>query len=253
MSLIRVQKILADAGICSRREAERRIEMGEITINGKIAKLGDRADPEQDHIKVEGKLLQRSQRKYVLAVFKPRGLLSRRPAAQLVERDTVFDLLDRRIKETLMVVGQLDTDSEGVLLLTSDRELAARLNHQKYEVPRTYEVKIDGSLDERQMKRLKAGLKIEDRRIRPIDVHSLRKTEGKEWIQITVSDTRNRNIRKLFEEVGHPVDKVRRSKFAHISLKNLKRGGFRQLDVDEVKGLLELVGLDSPASKSPRR
>lgn len=240
---VRVQKILADAGLGSRREAEKWIALGEVTINGKIAKLGDKAFPGKDHIKLRGKLLFKSPNKVVVALFKPRLILSNRPVDQLHMQGTIFDLIEK-IKEKVMPVGRLDTDAEGLILMTNDGDLAQRLNKAKYEVPKTFTVKIDGHLEEKKIRRLEAGLMIEGERLSPVTVVSIKRSEGKEWLKVTTTDPRNRIVRKAFEGVGHPVDKVRRDSFGGIELGKMVSGQYRYLTSDEVRKLRVWVGLD---------
>lgn len=240
---VRVQKILAEAGYGSRREAEKWIALGEVTINGKIARLGDRAVPGKDHIKLRGKLLFKNPNKVVVALYKPRLILSNRPVEQMQEQGTVFDLIER-IKEKVMPIGRLDSDTEGLILLTNDGELAQRLNKGKFEVPKTYTVKIDGHLEAKKIRRLEAGLRIEGEKLRPMTVQSIKRNEGKEWLEVVTTDPRNRIVRKAFEGVGHPVDKVRRESFGGIELGKMIRGQYRYLSTEEVRKLRDWVGLE---------
>ena len=243
MSAERLQKIIAAAGFGSRRESETMIAMGEITINGRIAKLGDKADLAKDHIKIRGKLLQsKGPERVVVAIYKPRGILSQKPAEATNDQGTVFDLMVR-IKERVFPVGRLDSDTEGLLLLTNDGELAQRLNKAKYEVPKTYTVKIDGHLDSLKIKRLEHGLKIEGERLKAFTVESIKRSDGKEWLKVSTTDPRNRVVRHAMEGVGRPVDKVRRESFAGISLKGMARAQYRYLSPEEVRKLREWVGL----------
>jgi pseudouridine synthase len=140
-------------------------------------------------------------------------------------------------------IGRLDTDAEGILLLTNDGELAQRLNKPKYEVPKVFLVKIDGHLDEKKIKRLQFGIKIEDFKTRPIQVEKIKETAGKQWLKVTVTDTQNRIIRKVFENVGRPVDKVMRESFGPISTEGMVRGQYRYLSPQEVSKLRNFVGM----------
>jgi len=251
---IRVQKIIADAGLASRREAEQWIEMGEVTINGRVARLGDKALPGTDHIKIRGKLMQFSQKRVVIAVFKPRDVLSHKIAdsrdVHQITEGTVFDLLVG-VKERVFPVGQLDKDAEGLLLLTNDGELAQRLNQDRYEIPKVYKVKIDGHLDESRMKRLTGGrFKVEEKLLKVLDVRPLKELEGKQWVRVKITNTQNRIIRKMFEAVGRPVDKVRRMSFAGVSINGLDRGEFRYLGNEEIAELYKIVGLGIESKKT---
>ena len=240
---VRLQKILADHGIASRRECERIIKSGEVTINGRIAKVGDKANPHKDHIKLRGKLLQTSKlRILVVAVFKPRDVLSQRSDDATAEKGTVFDLIPF-VKERLQPIGRLDKDAEGILLLTNDGELSHRLLLGKYEIPKVYTVKMEGHLDEVRLRRLTHGVNVEDTKSRPMTVEVGKKSEGKEWVRVTTTEVRNRMVRKAFEAVGRPLDKIRRDSFAGISLRGLTRGQARLLTPEEVLSLRKWVGL----------
>ncbi len=243
MALVRLQKIIAESGMASRREAERMIVAGEITINGRLAKVGDKVIPGKDHIKVRGKLLLNKPDKVVVALYKPKGILSVRPLEQLLAGGTVFDLITK-IKERVMPIGRLDTDTEGLLLLTNDGELSQRLLKAKFEVPKSFTVKIDGHLDEKKVKRLENGVRIEDEKIKPLSIVAIKRSEGKQWLQISTTDPRNRIIRKAMEAVGHPVDKIRRDSFAGISLRGMIRGQYRYLSPEELLKLRKWVGLE---------
>jgi 23S rRNA pseudouridine2605 synthase len=240
---LRVQKIIADAGICSRREAEEIIKSGDVTINGKVAALGSKAVAGKDHIKVRGKLLVFAAKKVVIALFKPRDLLSFLPVDARNGEGTVYSLL-MPVKERVIPIGRLDKDTEGLLLLSNDGELAHRLTAPKFEVPKVYKVKIDGHLDEKREKRLLAGVRVDGKKIKVSSVRKFRETEGKEWIEIKTTESQNRIIRRLFEAVGRPVDKVRRTSFCGVSTKGLERGEWRFLSREEVLKLYEFVGME---------
>ncbi len=241
---VRIQKIIADLGICSRREAERLIEDGEVTLNGKEAKLGDKAIPGKDHVKVRGKLLQvdHAPDRIVLAIFKPREMLTTRSDDPKAVEGTIFELIPN-VKERVFPVGRLDKDAEGLVLVTNDGELSRRLMLGKYEIPKEYKVKIDNTIDEMRMKRLGFGVSVEDTKTKPMQILRLDPSEGKQWIRATTTETRNRMVRKAFEAVGRPVDKLVREKFGPISIKGLQRGEARYLNPDEIKALLKLVGM----------
>ena len=236
-------------GLASRREAEALIKEGSVTLNGKIAQLGDQAIPGEDHVKVNGKLIKwdKAPRKVVIALFKPRGILADRPVDQVIDRGTVYDMLSK-VKEKVQPVGSLDSDNEGLMLLTNHGDLAARLTRSKYEIERKFSLKVDGHLIEKKLRRLGFGIKIENKKVSIQNIKITRKLEGKEWIVATTTQPQNRMIRKLFESVGHPVDKVRFETFGPITLKGLKRGEWRFLDSKEIEDLEKLVGL----KKAPR-
>jgi 23S rRNA pseudouridine2605 synthase len=248
---LRLQKILSQMGMASRREAEEWIQNGELTLNGKVAKLGDCATPGVDHVKVRGKLLlwQNSPRKVVVAVYKPRGLLADRPQDQIIDRDTVFELI-KSVKERVYPVGRLDSDTEGLMLLTNHGDLKARLTKSKYEIERRYMVKVDGHMIEKKLRRLNYGVPVEGKKVALKEIRFTRQLDGKEWLVAITTEPQNRMIRKVFEAVGHPVDKVRLEAIGPITIKGLKRGEFRYLSHQEIEELEEMVGLKK---KSPKK
>jgi 23S rRNA pseudouridine2605 synthase len=241
---VRLQKLLSDHGIASRREAERMVAAGEVTVNGRVAKVGDKAIPGKDHVKVRGKLLQTGKgiETVVIALFKPRDMLSQRSDDAMAEKGTIFDLLPRERRKVLPI-GRLDKDAEGIILLTNNGDLLNRLLQGKYEVPKVYSVKIDGHLDASRIRRLGFGVKVEDERTKPFTVEVTKGSDGKEWVRVTTTETRNRIVRKAFESVGRPVDKIRRDAFAGITLRGLQRSEFRYLTPAEVHDLKKWVGL----------
>ncbi len=237
MGLERVQKILAKAGIASRREAERIILEGRVTVNGRIIQLGEKADPEKDHIKVDGKRLPRPEPKITLVLHKPRGYLS--TVKDPKGRPTVMDLLGK-IKWRLYPLGRLDFDAEGLLLLTNDGEIAYRLTHPKFSISRTYWVKIQGVPGEKKLELLKKGIQLEDGLAKAHSVHLLREREKNSWIQITLTEGRTHLVKRLFAAIGHPVLKLKRIEFGPIRLGNLPVGHFRFLTPEEQEQLRRL-------------
>lgn len=240
----RLQKILAEAGYGSRRACEELIELGDVTINGRVAKLGDKADPEMDHIKVNGKLMKAAAAKVVVVMFKPRGMITHPPATDdpEVRAPTILDAIPR-IKERVKPVGRLDSDAEGLMLLTNDTELLTRLTKPSFEIEKKFIVKVDGHLDPGRVRRLTHGVEVEGKRTKPCTVTVRSSSEGKGWVEVITTEPRNRHIRKMFEAVGRPVDKVRRESYAGITLKGLVRGQYRYLTDAEFAKLRELVGM----------
>ncbi len=239
----RIQKIMAEAGICSRREAEKMIKSGEVTVNGAIAKLGDKALLGRDHIKVNGKLIHSATRKVVIAFFKPRDVFVSTQIPQNQDKGgTVWGYLSR-VKEKVFPVGRLDNDTEGLLLLTNDGDLSERLTKPEFKVARTYTVKVDGHLEDKKWKRLQKGFIVDGEKIRPLEVFPLRQLEGKEWIRIKFIGPKNRLVRRAFENLGHPVDKVRCETVGPVNLKGLTRGTWRYLAPQEIAFLRDSVGL----------
>lgn len=234
MVLERVQKILAKAGIASRREAEKLILEGRVTVNGNVIQLGAKADPEKDHIKVDGKRIPRPEPKITLVLNKPRGYLStvRDPKG----RPTVMDLIGK-IRWRLYPLGRLDFDAEGLLLLTNDGEITYRLTHPRFLIPRTYWVKVQGIPEEKKLGLLKKGIRLEDGLAKASSVQILSTREKNSWIRITVNEGRNHLVKRLFAAIGHPVLKLKRIEFGPIQLGNLPVGKFRFLTHEELDHL----------------
>jgi pseudouridine synthase len=244
-NLVRLQKIISDAGITSRREAEKLILEGLVTVNGAVAKLGDKANPEKDHIKVNKKLLTQSPKKIYIALFKPRGVLATdKPLGENQQQTggTIWQHLEK-VSGKVRPIGTLDSDAEGLLLVTNDGDLRAKLLNPKSKIPRTYTVKIDGHLEPKKKRRLEAGVWVEDHKIRVSEIEIGKETDGKQWIRVTLTNPQNRIVRKLFESVGHPVDKVRRESVANVGLKGLERGEWRFLNSAEIDALRKFAEL----------
>jgi pseudouridine synthase len=237
----RLQKILSAAGIASRRAAESYITEGRVSVNGKtVTELGSKADPDADDIRVDGRRLKLASRKIYLLLYKPRGYIASRSDPQ--RRPTVIDLLTKGgVREYVYPVGRLDYDSEGLLLLTSDGDLAARLTHPSHEVEREYEVKVLGVPDEHDLDRLSKGIVIDGRRTLPADVKVLKVIEGKSaehaLLSIVVKEGRNRQVRNMCEAIGHPVDRLKRVRIGPITDDRIRPGEFRELDAREVSAL----------------
>lgn len=236
---VRLQKILSAAGVASRRMAETLITQGRITVNGvPITTLGTRADPERDDIRVDGRRVTvASRRRYVL-LNKPRGYVTTRRDPQ--GRPTVLDLLTG-VREYLYPVGRLDADSEGLLLLTNDGELAARLTHPRHGFERTYEARVRGVPAARALQRLARGVTIDGRPTAPARVRvlaTLRTASGPQAVlALTLREGRHRQVRKMCEAVGHPVVRLRRVSLGPIRDPSLKPGRYRELTTKELEQL----------------
>jgi len=239
LSLERIQKILAKAGIASRREAERMVIEGRVMVNGKMVDtLGFKADPSKDHIKIDGKRLKGFEARVTLLLNKPRGYLS--TVKDPEGRPTVMDLLKRR-KWRVYPVGRLDFDAEGLLLLTNDGDIAHLLSHPRFSIPRTYWVKVKGVPDEQRLTQLKRGVKLEDGKASVVSSAILRQGEKNSWIQVVVTEGRNRLVKRIFSAIGHPVLKLKRVGFGPIRLGNLPIGQFRYLTPAEFEDLKKLI------------
>ncbi len=227
----RLQKIIAKMGIASRRAAEELIIEGKVTVNGKTAVIGMKADPSKDHIKVHGKLLTKPEPKIYLMMYKPAGVIT--TMAETEERPTIRDFI-RKIKYRVFPIGRLDYDSEGLLLLTNDGDFAQAILHPSKKIPKTYHVKIKGILADDSIKKLKNGVRLKDGLTAPAKVKKLRKSEENSWIEITIYEGRKRQIRRMLERVGHSVIKLKRVKIAGIELGGLAPGAIRYLTPEEV-------------------
>jgi pseudouridine synthase len=242
---LRLQKILSAAGIASRRAAESLIEQRRVSVNGTIVtELGTRADPDADDIRVDGRRIRPAQRKRYILLNKPRGYVTTR--SDPGGRETVIDLL-KGVREYVYPVGRLDYDSEGLLLLTNDGELAARLTHPRHEVERVYEARVRGVPDARALQRLASGVVVDDRKTAPARIRLQRTIDAPSGPQAIVSiamhEGRHRQVRKMCEAVGHPVVRLRRVRIGPIADEVLKTGRYRDLTAREVMMLKKAAGM----------
>ena len=234
---IRLQKILSQAGVASRRAAEGLIAEGRVTVNGQIVReMGTKADPMHDDIRVDGRRIKPAERLRYILLYKPAGYVTTRSDPQ--RRPTVIDLL-QGVKEYVYPVGRLDYDTEGLLLLTNDGDLTVRLTHPRHGVERTYEARVAGMPDEAALERLRRGIPLDGRRTLPAEVSLLnkRRNAGDGVLAITIREGRNRQVRRMLEAVGHPVKKLIRVGIGPLSDRGLKPGRWRELRRDEVEKL----------------
>jgi 23S rRNA pseudouridine2605 synthase len=240
----RLQKILSAAGIASRRAAEEYIRQGRVTVNGTtVTELGTKADPAHDDIRVDGRRVKTPQKKRYILLYKPRGYITSRADPQ--RRPTVIDLLTKGgVREYVYPVGRLDYDSEGLLLLTSDGDLAARLTHPRHGVPREYQVRVRGVPDRHALDRLSSGISIDGRRTAPAEVTLERVLEGdaQSILSFVIREGRNRQVRDMCDAVGHPVMKLRRVRIGPITDDHIRPGEFRDLSDREVAMLKRSAG-----------
>ena len=233
----RLQKLIAQAGIASRRAAEELIKAGEVTVNGKVAELGAKADPEADHIKVQGKLintkLRSIERAYIL-LNKPKGYLSSVSDPQ--RRPLVTDLVKGHGK--LHPVGRLDFNTEGLIILTNDGEFTNAVAASK-TIPKVYQVKTKGMPTEVAIRKLRRGLKLEDGfKTAPADIKILKPTDKNGWYEVTLYEGHNQQIRKMFDAVGHSVVKLKRVSIGAVTDAGLPVGRSRKLTADEIDSLI---------------
>src|SRR5258705_6454227 len=234
----RLQKIIAAAGVTSRRKAEELITSRRVQVNGQlVTELGTKADPEQDHIRVDGNLRHGPERHTYIVLNKPKGYVT--TVSDPEKRPTVMDLI-RGAKARVYPVGRLDWASEGLLVLTNDGTLANALMKASSNVPKTYVVKVAGQPDDGKLDKLRQGVSIAEkggRRVRtaPAKIRLIREADNP-WLEVTIIEGRNRQVRKMFEEVGHHVEKIRRVRYGPLSL-DVPPGEFRSLTLEEVSRL----------------
>jgi len=234
----RLQKILSEIGVASRRNAEELIIEGRVTVNGKIAVIGMKADPARDHIKLDGKLIARPEPKVYLIFNKPRNVVT--SLSDPEGRPTVKDYL-KGVKYRVFPVGRLDYDSEGLLLLTNDGDFAQAILHPSKKIPKSYLVKVKGSPEEEDMKKLRAGIKLEDGITAPATLQKSRFAENNTWLEITIHEGRKRQIRRMLEQIGHSVLKLKRIRINGIELGSLKPGEYRYLKPEEISKMKKEV------------
>jgi len=252
----RLQKILSTAGIASRRTAETLIEQGRVSVNGTtVRELGTKADPVADDIRVDGRRVKAAGPRRYLLLYKPRGYITSRSDPQ--RRPTVMDLLATGgVREYVYPVGRLDYDSEGLLILTSDGELAARLTHPRHGVEREYEVKVRGVPDAHALDRLSKGISLEGRRTAEARVELTKVIEAESGPQsllsFVIQEGRNRQVRNMCDAVGHPVMRLRRVRIGPIRDEHIRPGEFRDLSPREIALLSKATGATGARPRTER-
>ena len=238
---IRLQKLLSAAGIASRRAAEVLMQDGRVTVNGRtVTELGTKADPDTDDVRVDGRRVRPAPHRRYILLYKPRGYISTRSDPQ--HRPTVIDLLSRGgVREYVYPVGRLDYDSEGLLLLTSDGDLAARLTHPRHGVAREYHVRVRGVPDRHALERLSKGLVIDGRRTSPATVTLEKVVTGDDGeaavLSFVIREGRNRQVRDMCDAIGHPVIRLKRVRIGPITDDRIRPGEFRDLTEREIASL----------------
>lgn len=235
----RLQKIIARAGITSRRKAEDLITAGRVRVNGQlVTELGAKADPETDRIEVDGAAISLPRAWTYLILNKPPGVVT--TASDEFDRDTVLDLI-QGVDARIFPVGRLDIDAEGLLLLTNDGDLAAALTHPAGEVEKVYRTKLKGQPSDETLERLMFGVDLEDGLARAAYVHRVdlgrRQSRANAWIELTVTEGRNHLVKRMCAAIGHPVLRLRRMAFANLTMEGLRPGQWRPLDKDELRKL----------------
>ncbi len=241
---IRLQKIIADCGLASRRKAEEWIAAGEVRVNGAVASLGDKADPQKDKITVRGKPLAQAEGYVYLMLHKPRGYIT--TMSDEMGRKCVAELVED-VPERIYPVGRLDKDSEGLLLMTNDGAFANALTHPSRHVPKTYRVTVYPSVTEEQLTQMELGMEIEGRKTAPAKVRVLTQEKGRVVLEITLYEGRNRQIRNMCGLLGLEVARLKRLSVGSVKLGMLPPGKWRELTKEEVKRLTaEAKNQDKP-------
>jgi len=246
----RLQKLMAQAGIASRRHAEALISEGRVTVNGDVAKVGDKADLATDDVRVDGSRLRVQEQRIYLVINKPKGVVTAVSAQEQEPRRTVRDLVP--LKGHLYPVGRLDVDSEGLVLLTNDGELAQKLSHPRYEHPKVYEVALAGNVPDEALDIWRRGIVLDDGPTKPVEVRVTGRDKEITWVKVTMQEGRKRQIRRIASLLGYPVRKLVRVQFDTLTLGGLKSGEWRYLSEGEI-AKLQLSAKNLPSRAKPRR
>lgn len=234
---MRLQKYMAEAGVASRRACENLITDGRVTVNGIVAQLGMSVDENRDVVEVDGKTIERQQRKIVILLYKPRGVVctSSDPEGRKTVQEYVKD-----IPERMYNVGRLDLNSEGLILMTNDGELANRMMHPRYGVNKTYRVICDGKLTASEIAQLTNGIKLEDGMTAPARLFDIFPTKdgGNTAFSITIHEGKNRQVRRMLEAVGHRTLRLKREAYGPLKIGDLKSGQWRYLTDEEIHKLM---------------
>ena len=234
--LVRLQKMLADCGVASRRKSEELIRNGQVKVNGRVAEIGDKVDPYSDKVYVRGKRVTaaaKPKHRYIM-LNKPRGYVTTMSDER--GRKCIAELIED-IEERVYPIGRLDKDSEGMLLLTNDGEFANHIMHPKKHINKVYRVTVRPSINEEQVEKLQTGIVLDGRKTAPAQVRVVTKQEGRVVLEIVLREGRNRQIRRMCEAVGLEVARLKRTAVGTVKLGGLKQGMYRDLSPDEVKRL----------------
>jgi 23S rRNA pseudouridine2605 synthase len=256
----RIQKLLGNAGVASRRNIEEMVLQGRISVNGRVAhKLPVMVDPEADEVQVDGERVRLRDRvagkRYYILLNKPRGVYSTNVAQG--EQTRAIDLLGKIFPGRLYPVGQLDAEAKGLLLMTNDGDLTNRLTHPRFGIPKTYRAVVEGSIDTKEVERLEQGIWMGDKSGRGFktgrsSIRIVKRMRESSVLEITLREGRNREIRRMLAGVGHKVKDLTRVKMGPLTLEGLSPGSFRQLTPKEVKEL-QRIARGEPEAKAPRK
>ena len=236
---VRLQKVIAAAGIASRRASENLIHEGRVEVNGRVVtEQGTRVDPQKDVVRVDGSRIPPPRHHAYVVINKPRGVVSTMDDPE--DRRTLTDYLGGR-RERLFHVGRLDTDTEGLLILTNDGDFAHKLAHPSYQVPKTYLAEVAGIVSRETIQALRKGVTLEDGPVRPDSVKLVSTAADRSLVRLTLHEGRNRIVRRTMESVGHPVRRLSRIAIGPVRLGQLKVGELRDLSTGELGELLDLI------------
>ncbi|NLJ15615.1 MAG: rRNA pseudouridine synthase [Clostridiales bacterium] len=238
MEKIRIQKIIADSGYCSRRKAEQLMIDGRVKLNGRPVKLGDKALPAKDLISIDGQNISTQSNLRYIILYKPRGYVTTMSDDR--GRKTVNDLM-KGVSERVYPIGRLDKISEGLLLLTNDGAFANEIMHPSSQISKTYRVTIKGKISEEDIAQLMAGVLIDDKKTLPCIIHVLAEESERTVLQFIIKEGRNRQIRKMCETVGAEIIRLKRTHIGNLKLGMLKPGEYRDLTTEELRGLRRLL------------
>lgn len=240
MEKVRLQKIISQSGICSRRKAEEYIKRGKVTVNGHPAKIGDKADPINDIIAISGRRVQVDKKPsyYYIMMNKPRGYVT--TMADEFDRRTVVDLLEG-LDERVYPIGRLDRNSEGLLLFTNDGKFANDIMHPSRKVSKTYRVTIPSNVTEEQLVKLSTGVVIDGRETAPLLVNVLSESANRTVLQIVINEGRNRQVRKMCLAAGMEVARLKRTNIGPLKLGMLKPGTYRELTKEELRAIRNAI------------
>lgn len=247
----RLQKIIAAAGIASRRKAEELILAGQVSVNGKtVRELGTKADPDKDHVKVSGKLIAsgKAAEKIYILLNKPVGYLTSRSDPS--KRQLVIDLVGK-YRNIVHPVGRLDLNTEGLILLTNDGEFTNLIAHASHNIAKVYEVKVKGKPNTVQINKLSRGVELDKVKTAPAKIVLMEETDTNAWYEVTLHEGRNQQIRKMFDSIGHSVVKLRRVAIGFLKNEKLKPGELRFLNEAEVRKFFK-TAVKTPPKKSAK-
>jgi 23S rRNA pseudouridine2605 synthase len=247
---IRLQKILSECGAASRRGAEELIAAGKVAVNGKTAKVGDKADPEADKVTLNGKPLCRRENPVTIMLHKPRGYIT--TMSDEMDRKCVAELV-KGIPQRVYPVGRLDRESEGLLLMTNDGEFANAMMHPSRHVPKTYRVTVRPGITDSQLTSMAEGIMIDGRKTAPAEVRVLTQEPGRVVLEVVLHEGRNREIRKMCEALGIETARLKRTAFGPLRLGMLPAGKWRELTDEEMAHLRAAAGLQPTAGRVSRR